>query len=247
MKRYHREFLLGAALIALSALFYWLHYLLFHDAHHIFIFLVGDVAFVFIEVLMVTLIIHRVLDERERMNRLQKLNMVVGAFYTEVGTKLLEMFSHYDPERDVLKEKLALGNEWDVAHFLEVRQWLPHYTYKIDKDRVDWDHLKQFFLHRRSFLLRLMENPNLLEHESFTDMLQALFHMVEELDSRPGFDNLPESDYLHMCGDIRRVYAQLTEQWLRYMEHLKDHYPYLFSLALRTNPFDDEASPIVRE
>lgn len=247
MKRYHREFLLGAALIALSALFYWLHYLLFHDAHHIFIFLVGDVAFVFIEVLMVTLIIHRVLDERERMNRLQKLNMVVGAFYNEVGTKLLGMLSQYDPKGEELKEKMTLGNEWSVGHFLEVRQWLPTHAYKIDMERVEWEKLKEFFHHRRSFLLRLLENPNLLEHEDFTEMLQALFHVVEELEARPGFTDLPEADYHHMSGDIRRVYGHLTEQWLRYMEHLKDNYPYLFSLALRTNPFDEEASPVITE
>jgi len=29
------------------------------------------------------------------------------------------------------------------------------------------------------------------------------------------------------------------------MEHLKVNYPYLFSLAMRTNPFDRDASPIV--
>jgi len=29
--------------------------------------------------------------------------------------------------------------------------------------------------------------------------------------------------------------------------HLKDHYPYLYSLAVRTNPLDEEASPIVSE
>jgi len=50
--------LLGVLLVALSALCYALHYLIFHDAHHIFIYLVGDIAFVFIEVLMVTLVIH---------------------------------------------------------------------------------------------------------------------------------------------------------------------------------------------
>ncbi len=247
MKRYSRELLLGAVLIALSALFYWLHYLLFHDAHHIFIFLVGDVAFVFIEVLMVTLIIHRVLDVRERMNRLQKLNMVVGAFYTEVGTRLLGIFSKYDPDGDELKEKLALGNEWSVSHFLEVRQWLAHHSYKVDIERVNWEELKLFLHQRRNFLLRLMENPNLMEHESFTEMLQALFHVVEELEARPGFADLPESDYHQMSGDIRRVYSHLTKQWLQYMEHLKDNYPYLFSLALRTNPFDEEASPIVTQ
>ena len=27
---------------------------------------------------------------------------------------------------------------------------------------------------------------------------------------------------------------------------LKDNYPYLFSLAMRMNPFDQEASPVVK-
>jgi hypothetical protein len=33
-------------------------------------------------------------------------------------------------------------------------------------------------------------------------------------------------------------------EWLAYMKHLKHAYPYLFSLAMRTNPFEAEASPI---
>jgi hypothetical protein len=173
--------------------------------------------------------------------------MVIGTFYTEVGTKLLRILSQYDPDGKRLKEKLALGDEWSVENFLKVRQCLSQYSYRIDTERVNWEDLKEFLHQRRNFLLRLLENPNLMEHESFTDMLQALFHVAEELESRPGFTNLPKTDYLHMSGDIRRVYSHLTEQWLRYMEYLKDNYPYLFSLALRTNPFDDEASPIVTE
>jgi hypothetical protein len=44
---------------------------------------------------------------------------------------------------------------------------------------------------------------------------------------------------------MKRTYSQLVVQWLLYMEHLKDDYPYLFSLAVRTNPFDPDASSIV--
>jgi hypothetical protein len=29
------------------------------------------------------------------------------------------------------------------------------------------------------------------------------------------------------------------------MEHLKSNYPYLFSLAMRLNPFDQDGSPVV--
>jgi hypothetical protein len=30
------------------------------------------------------------------------------------------------------------------------------------------------------------------------------------------------------------------------MKYLKKYYPYLFSFAMRTNPFDQNASPIVK-
>jgi hypothetical protein len=41
-------------------------------------------------------------------------------------------------------------------------------------------------------------------------------------------------------------WALLLFQWLEYMRHLQKDYPYLYSLAVRTNPFDAEVSVIVR-
>jgi len=38
------------------------------------------------------------------------------------------------------------------------------------------------------------------------------------------------------------VFQLLVREWLTHMEHLKHDYPYLFSLAVRTNPFDPNAS-----
>ncbi|MGM0368686.1 MAG: hypothetical protein ACQEP2_09030, partial [Actinomycetota bacterium] len=91
----------------------------------------------------------------------------------------------------------------------------------------------------------LLENPNLLEHEKFTELLWAVFHLTEELEYREDLENLPESDYEHISGDISRVYLLLIAGWLDYIKHLKERYPYLFSLAARVNPFDKQASPIV--
>jgi hypothetical protein len=92
----------------------------------------------------------------------------------------------------------------------------------------------------------LWGNPNLLEHEAFTETLRAVLHLREELLSREELSGLPDSDMAHIAGDIRRAYVLITQQWLEYMKHLKDSCPYLFSHAMRTNPFDKEASPIVR-
>ncbi|MEX2722052.1 MAG: hypothetical protein Q6362_011675, partial [Candidatus Wukongarchaeota archaeon] len=109
----------------------------------------------------------------------------------------------------------------------------------------DLERLHSFLVEKRFFLVRLLENQNLLEHETFTDLLWAVFHLTEELDARKQFKDLPDTDVDHLKVDVERVYSQLVDQWVEYMEHLKDSYPYLFSLAMRTNPFDETATPIV--
>ena len=38
----------------------------------------------------------------------------------------------------------------------------------------------------------------------------------------------------------------LIAEWIAYMRHLKSDYPYLYSLAVRTNPFDPNASAEVK-
>ena len=65
MKRRSWLILTAALLLTLSAVVYTVHYLVFHDAHHVFIHLLGDIAFVPIEVLMVVLVIERLLSRRE--------------------------------------------------------------------------------------------------------------------------------------------------------------------------------------
>jgi hypothetical protein len=72
-KRFNWKLVAGIAMLILSVAFYYLHYLIFHDAHHIFIYLVGDIAFVFVEVLLVTIIIHQVLHEWEKQSHLKKI------------------------------------------------------------------------------------------------------------------------------------------------------------------------------
>ncbi|GAH18754.1 unnamed protein product, partial [marine sediment metagenome] len=75
MKNIRWQIFLGVILIALSTVLYLIHYGIFRDAHHIFIYMVGDIAFVPIEVFLVTVIIHRLLNEREKRSIRNKLNM----------------------------------------------------------------------------------------------------------------------------------------------------------------------------
>ena len=101
--------------------------------------------------------------------------------------------------------------------------------------------IKNLLVGKRDFMIRLLENPLLLEHETFTDLLWAVFHLTEELEGRTDLSTLSDADYAHLSGDIGRAYNLLVREWLLYMRHLEKNYPYLFSLAVRMNPFNPDA------
>ncbi|MFC1998678.1 hypothetical protein ACFLVR_03435 [Chloroflexota bacterium] len=245
MKRIDWKIWLGVALVVVSAVTYAIHFAIFRDAHHIFIYMVGDIAFVPIEVLMVVLIVHRLLDARERRSRLEKLNMVIGAFFGEIGTSSLTYISDLDLNLDSMRKELIVTSDWDDKEFDRVSRIIKKYNYEVQINARNLGEMKQMLTEKMEFLIRMFENPILLEHETFTDLLRAVFHLADELANRDDVTGLPDTDMMHLTGDTNRAYGFLAQMWLEYMEHLKDNYPYLFSLAMRVNPFDKTASPVV--
>jgi hypothetical protein len=246
MKKSHWQIRLGVILITLSAVFYLIHFAIFRDARQIFLYLISDIAFVFIEVLLVTLIIHQVLNLREKRALMEKLNMVIGAFFSEVGTRLLGELAACDPGAEAIRRELIVTGHWTKEQFGEAKRRIRVYEYKIDEHCGDLAAMRETLIVQREFLLRLLENPNLLEHDTFTGLLMAVFHLTEELAARPDVRELTEADRLHIAIDMKRVYGLLTAEWLDYMQHLRENYPYLFSFAMRTNPFDASATPEIR-
>jgi len=91
----------------------------------------------------------------------------------------------------------------------------------------------------------MLGNPNLLEHDRFTDLLWAVTHLDEELEARQSVTGLCGNDAEHIASDIQRMYDHLASEWLDYVEHLKANYPFLFSLVLRMHPFQENPSPVI--
>ncbi|MBN2283004.1 MAG: two pore domain potassium channel family protein [Deltaproteobacteria bacterium] len=185
------------------------------------------------------------LNRREARVRHQKINMVIGAFFSEVGMALLAIFARSDPDLEKIRADLIVTTQWNPGDFQRVRGRLGDYSYALDIEQVDMENLRDFLAAKREFMVRLLENPVLLEDESFTELLRAVFHATEELSYRRDIAELPRNDRLHLAGDLKRVYRHIVFQWFDYMKYLKDNYPYLFSLAMRTNPFDRASSPVI--
>ncbi|KAF0215987.1 MAG: hypothetical protein FD174_3880 [Geobacteraceae bacterium] len=228
-------------LLMVSIVFYGLDYLVFGRTAEIAAGFLGNLAFLPIYVLVVTLIIERVLKERERAALMQKMNMVIGVFFSEIGTSLLRDCFGFLRDSQTLADRLKITSQWQDADFERVTDYLKAHDIRVESGAGDLSALKRFLMEKREFMLGLLENPNLLEHDDFTDLLWAVFHLIGELEARKSLADIPAADMEHLSGDIKRVYAHLLREWVAYMGHLKKDYPYLFSLAVRTNPMNPDA------
>ena len=246
MNRVKWQITLGLLLVAMSVFLYVVQISIFHSTRDTFFYLFQDLAFIPIQVLLVTLILNQLLNVREKLSMLNKLNMVIGTFFSEVGTTLLKSFAAFDQNTENIRGELLVKGEWSDQQFAAVSKRVRSNDYEIHYTESDLEALKTFLTGKRKFLLGLLENPNLLEHETFTELLWAVFHLSEELAVREDLQHLPPSDGIHIAGDIRRAYTILIVEWLAYMKHLKQDYPYLFSFAVRMNPFDPNASPTMQ-
>lgn len=246
MKKLGWRVKLGVALVAASAVLMVVHYMIFRDVHHIAIYGVFDLAMMPLEVLVVTMILHSLLQRREHDEMMHKLNMVIGAFFSEVGSELLRRISAMDEDVEV-REHFLINGGWDAKRYAAAKTAISAYDYNVQVSPESLAELRTFLVEKRQFLLGLLQNPSLLEHDTFTDMLWAVSHIAEELDFRPPLCDLPESDRRHLVGDIKRAYSAVAIEWLAHVQHLQKAYPYLFSLAVRTNPLDPGASVMVTE
>lgn len=237
--------LMVCVLFSVSISLYAMDYVLLGSAKELTIWFLGNLAFLPVYVIIVTLMIERVLRERERLAVMRKLNMVIGVFFSEAGNRLFKELSAYVVSCDDLKRHLLINGTWKEQEFSTALEYLRKNDIKIESSHCEKLGLKEFLVGKRCFLVSLLENQTLLEHEEFTDLLWAVFHLLEELEARDNFDNMPQSDIDHIDGDIKRVFGHLSREWVMYMQHLKRDYPYLFSLAVRLNPMIASPNPTV--
>jgi hypothetical protein len=227
---------LAAGLIVLSATVYFIHYLVFRDARNLVFYTVMDVAFLFVQVLLVTILFTSLMDRWESSRRMAKVNMAVEVFFSEFGRPLLGYLSRHDGSLDSIRDAIGARTGVTSLDTSAARGAVCGYRSDLVMAGIDQGMLKRYLTERRGFLVSLLQNPNLLEHEAFTDMLMAVFHLVEEYASRD-MDRITEDDRKHLKTDLQRAYDALTVQWIAYLDYIKTAYPYYFVFALRTNPY----------
>ena len=82
----NRPRLMLAILVLVSASVYTIDYWVDGSVRPVLTSFLGNLAFLPIYIIVVTLTMEQLLKERERQTLRRKLNMVIGVFFSEIGT-----------------------------------------------------------------------------------------------------------------------------------------------------------------
>lgn len=247
MKKFRSDILLGLLLVAISVVLFALQIYSFHTSRDTYFYLIQDLAFLPLQILIVTLVLEQILKGREKQDKLRKIKVVMSAFFIEAGSQTIRLLADYLQNPCQLAERLSIQANWKGEDYKAAIKTVKSFSYDIQSQTGELMELRDFLKDKRVYMLSMFENPYILDHDAFTDMLWATFHVSDELESRDTLVSLPEKDYLHLSGDMKRAFQFLLIEWLEYMKHLQKEYPYLFSIALRKNPLDDSCSVVIKE
>ncbi len=228
MKNITHYLLVSFILILLSFIMFFIHYLVFGQLENTIYYSFMSLCFIPINILVVTLVFEKLVERRTKLERLSKLNMLVGLFFSDIGFTLLEIIVAGDANIQYLN--------LDFTDLKNSNNKLKSYEHIIDFEKINYPRLEKLVLESRDILSNLISNENILEHETFADLLMSLMHLRDEIVFLQ-YKTLTKDDSTHIKGDIGRVYRALTSQWINYLSHLKQFYPYQYNGAIKFNPF----------
>ncbi len=231
------EVKISILLLLSSIVFYVINYLTFHDTTFIEKYILVQLGFLPISVLLVSIVLNSLMARRQRAERIEKLNIVIGSFFAEVGKDLLRYLSKYDENIHELIEDVVNVEEFGDGEFEELKEKIISREYSIRIERMNLYELRKFLLDNKEFAVNLLDNPTLMEHERFTDLLWNLLHVTEELRRVINFDSLSAEDEEDIKKDIELLYGLLAYEWVNYLQYLRHSYPHIFTYEAKTNPF----------
>lgn len=226
-------------LLCASALLYAIHYLIFRDLHHLTIFGLHELAFVPLEVILVTLGLDQLVEKTHREEARSKVSIIETLYFNESGGTMLRYLTSFDPDAARLRELLQVTEDWHSSDFRQAIRQLKSYPFLLDLDRIDFFGLHYHLSQRHEYYRSMLENPALTQSEAFTEMIMKIYLLWEELDGRTNLYQLPEKDRNYLAELLHEIYRELTEYWLDNVYNHSIHNRFRLHRAIESNPFLD--------
>ncbi len=226
---------LGVLLLLSSLAIYSTHFILFKDAEFVVKLFLAQAGYLPFSTFVVGFIINKFISNREKEQKEKKLYMLISVFFIEIGTDLIQVFNKMNDEHDQICETCAYASEWEDNDVDAIEHSIDNLSFSIQSSDTNIELLRAALFNKKENLLHLMQNPYLLEHDQMTDALWSVIHLIEELTIKGA---LSEEDRDHIALDVSRAYRNISSMWIKHMRHLRKSYPYLYSRAIKMNPYD---------
>ena len=214
-------------MIILVIIIYGSNYLVLGDAEHIISYICTHLGFIPLDILLVAFLLDEIIERKEKEAMLEKLDMLMSTFFSEVGNELISQLSTANKYKADTENLKSIKN-WDESDFDNKLAELKNSSIDFQADipaeeREEFlENLREFLSGKREFIINLMTNPNLLEKEEFTGLITAILHLDEELEHRKDLALVQDADFGHLNGDMQRVYSKLVYEWVYYLKYLNN-------------------------
>ena len=239
-------------MIILIIVIYGSNYLVLGDGEHIISYIWTHLGFIPVDILLVAFLLDEIIERKEKEAMFEKLDMLMSTFFSEVGNELISQLSAVNKYKANTENLKSIKN-WTEEDFdnklTELKSTTTDFSADISPEQREefLENLRTLLAGKREFIINLINNPNLLEKEEFTGLLNAILHLDEELEHRSDLALVNDADFGHLNGDMQRVYEKLVYEWVYYLKYLYKHYLYMIALIIRTNPFDETADVYVKD
>lgn len=130
-----------------------------------------------IQVVMVTIILNRFLNIMETRKKIKKINVIISTFFVEAGISIIAVMSQFNRNNNDFC-KLIKVEELYKKNDYRIKKIAKEFQYDIYANPDKLEELALILAKYKSNTLNMLGNSNLLEHDSFTDMLWALFMLL---------------------------------------------------------------------
>ena len=176
-------------MVILIIIIYGSNYLVLGDAEHIISYIWTHLGFIPVDILLVAFLLDEIIERKEKEAMLEKLDMLMSTFFSEVGNDLISQLSTVNKYKASTENLKSIKN-WTEEDFDNKLAELKGSSLDFQADispeeREEFlTNLSEFLESKREFIINLINNPNLLEKEEFTELTNAILHLDEELEHR---------------------------------------------------------------
>lgn len=208
----------------ISACIYGLQIVLFHDVRNTEFYILQDLAFIPVSIAITTIVVGNIMDSRARKEASEKAAMLRAVFFTDIGRTLM-MCLYKVTDSNILSfldEDISVSEKQKRIHSCNIQ---------VHTDKDTYEFIRTFLQSKQQDLMTLSGNNDLMDQDDFTQLLGGLFHLLDEFSLRGSYDQLNESDIMHMDDDFSKVLILLCVNMAANADFQQKHFPDFYQKA----------------